>query len=202
MGLVCPSSDLKTCLLKLVAHFLPPPPRTRFPSLCFYSIFVFLDFFPFSFFLLITPLCDLISKEIFLCKFRYWYISVHTTEEWGNSWKSWFVGIAKGKWFRWRWQYWGIQSWGRITNIKCHLLDDFSCREPSKLCLDIFWNGVNKKCLTAPLFSVVRQSIIFADPMHGKVEGLCQQEKGSASRKRGVVVVGQGKGVLCSAQLD
>lgn len=27
MGFVCPSSDLKTCLLKLVAHFLPPSPR-------------------------------------------------------------------------------------------------------------------------------------------------------------------------------
>lgn len=62
MGLVCPSSDLKTCLFKLVPHsFLLPPPT------------LLLSFFPclsgpcpFLFIFLITPPCDLIG----LCKVK------------------------------------------------------------------------------------------------------------------------------------
>lgn len=56
MGLVCPSSDLKTCLFKSISHFLPPP-HTLLRLLSFLAC---LDLVPSSFFPLITPPCDLI----------------------------------------------------------------------------------------------------------------------------------------------
>lgn len=61
---------------------------------------------------------------------------------WGNSWND-LLGLLKENSFDGDDNIGVLNPEGESGSTKCYLLNASCCREPSKLCLAIFWNGVN-----------------------------------------------------------